>query len=84
VVRQALFKKLKPLEIPDCPFQPPGEEERTLGCRADGGEESGLPVGQAGAGGAEEFVEWTGEGHLRHSKFIALRDDKSARNVRRE
>ena len=30
-----------------------------------------------------EFLEWTGENHLRH-KFIALRDDKSARAVRRE
>jgi bifunctional non-homologous end joining protein LigD len=23
-----------------------------------------------------EFLEWTGENHLRHTKFIALRDDK--------
>ena len=30
-----------------------------------------------------EFVEWT-EGHLRHSKFMALRDDKKAKDVRRE
>jgi ATP-dependent DNA ligase len=26
-----------------------------------------------------EFLEWTGENHFRHTKFIALRDDKSAR-----
>ena len=31
-----------------------------------------------------EFVEWTPEGHLRHSKFIGLRGDKDARDVRRE
>ncbi len=31
-----------------------------------------------------EFLEWTGETHLRHTKFIALRDDKPAREVRRE
>jgi ATP dependent DNA ligase C terminal region len=31
-----------------------------------------------------EFLEWTGENHLRHTKFIALRDDKSAREVRRD
>jgi bifunctional non-homologous end joining protein LigD len=31
-----------------------------------------------------EFLEWTGEHHLRHTKFVALRDDKSAREVRRE
>ena len=31
-----------------------------------------------------EFVEWTGDNHLRHTKFIALREDKPARDVRRE
>ena len=31
-----------------------------------------------------KFLEWTGENHLRHTKFIALRDDKLARDVRRE
>ena len=31
-----------------------------------------------------EFLEWTGENHLRHTKFMALRDDKPAREVRRE
>jgi bifunctional non-homologous end joining protein LigD len=30
-----------------------------------------------------EFLEWTGDNHLRHSRFIALRDDKSAREVGR-
>ena len=34
--------------------------------------------------GQFEFVEWTGENHLRHSRFIALRDDKKAKDVRRE
>ena len=29
-----------------------------------------------------EFLEWTGENHLRHTKFIALREDKRAREVR--
>ncbi len=30
------------------------------------------------------FVEWTDAGHLRHAKFIAMRDDKPARDVVRE
>jgi bifunctional non-homologous end joining protein LigD len=30
-----------------------------------------------------EFLEWTGDNHLRHSRFIALRDDKTARDVGR-
>ena len=31
-----------------------------------------------------ESLERTGEHHLRHTKFIGLRDDKLARDVRRE
>ena len=34
--------------------------------------------------GQFEFVEWTGETHLRHTKFIALREDKKATDVKRE
>jgi ATP-dependent DNA ligase len=31
-----------------------------------------------------EFLEWTPENHLRHSKFIALREDKDADQIRRD
>ena len=31
-----------------------------------------------------EYAEWTEGNHLRHSKFIGLRDDKEAREVRKE
>jgi DNA ligase D-like protein (predicted ligase) len=31
-----------------------------------------------------EFTEWTPDGHLRHSKFVGLREDKEARDVARE
>jgi hypothetical protein len=31
-----------------------------------------------------EFTEWTPDGHLRHSSFLALRDDKDPRKVMRE
>jgi bifunctional non-homologous end joining protein LigD len=31
-----------------------------------------------------EFTEWTKANHLRHSKFIAMRDDKKPREVHRE
>jgi bifunctional non-homologous end joining protein LigD len=34
--------------------------------------------------GQFEFVEWTADNHLRHTKFVALRDDKRAQDVRRE
>jgi DNA ligase D-like protein (predicted ligase) len=31
-----------------------------------------------------EFTEWTPDGHLRHSRFVGLREDKAAREVVRE
>jgi len=31
-----------------------------------------------------EFTEWTPDGHLRHSKFVGLREDKEAGGVVRE
>jgi DNA ligase D-like protein (predicted ligase) len=31
-----------------------------------------------------EFLEWTGADHLRHTKFVALRDDKDPRKVVKE
>ena len=31
-----------------------------------------------------EFTEWTPDGHLTHSKFVGLRDDKDAKEVVRE
>jgi ATP dependent DNA ligase C terminal region len=31
-----------------------------------------------------EFTEWTPDGHLRHSKFVGLGDDKDPRQVVRE
>jgi ATP-dependent DNA ligase len=32
--------------------------------------------------GQFEFVEWTADGRLRHARFVALREDKNAREVR--
>ncbi len=34
--------------------------------------------------GQFEFVEWTLDGHLRHSRFVGMREDKVAGNVARE
>jgi len=33
---------------------------------------------------ADEFTEWTPDGHLRHSKFVGLGEDKEARDLVRE
>ena len=33
---------------------------------------------------AIEFTEWTSANHLRHPKFIGLRDDRDAKEIVRE
>lgn len=34
--------------------------------------------------GQFEFVEWTPDGHLRHSAFVGMREDKKPKEVKRE
>jgi DNA ligase D-like protein (predicted ligase) len=80
-----LFKKLKPLEIAECPFAnlPEGKSGRWgAGLTAAKMKECRWlkPVLVA----QFEFVMWTADSHLRHSRFMALRDDKKAKDVRRE
>jgi ATP-dependent DNA ligase len=31
-----------------------------------------------------DFLEWTGANHLRHAKFVALRDDKDPQKIVKE
>jgi ATP-dependent DNA ligase len=85
VVRAQLVKRFKRLETKECPFAnlPEAKSGRwgaglTKAKMVDCRWLKPVLVGQF------EFLEWTGENHLRHSKFIALREDKAARDVRRE
>jgi DNA ligase D-like protein (predicted ligase) len=84
-LRQQLFKKFRGLEIAECPFVNLPEarsgrwgqgltKEKMADCRWL----KPVLVGQF------EFVEWTADNHLRHTKFIAVRDDKRANEVTRE
>ena len=34
--------------------------------------------------GQFEFVEWTEDAHLRHSRFVGLREGKKPKDVKRE
>ncbi|HET9215917.1 MAG TPA: non-homologous end-joining DNA ligase [Terriglobia bacterium] len=81
----SLFKKFKSLEIAECPFVNLPEarsgrwgqgltKEKMNQCRWL----KPLLVGQF------EFLEWTADNHLRHSRFVALREDRNARDVVRE
>jgi ATP-dependent DNA ligase len=84
-LRLELLKKDEAAENQGMPIRKPaGEERRKMGRRPDRGEDEGLPVGESAAGSANRIVEWTGDNHLRHSKFIGLRDDKEAKDVKRE
>jgi DNA ligase D-like protein (predicted ligase) len=83
--RVELFKKLKPLEIKECPFTNLPEKKAgrwgaglTAAKMAECRWLKPVTVAQF------EFVEWTSDQHLRHSRFMALRDDKKAKDVRRE
>jgi DNA ligase D-like protein (predicted ligase) len=83
--RTELFKKIKPLEIKECPIA--NLPEKKAGRWGEGLTAAKMLecrwlrpqlVGQF------EFVQWTSDGHLRHSKFMGLREDEKARDVRRE
>jgi len=83
--RRGLFEKFRGLAIPECPFVNLPEakrgrwgqgltKEKIKDCRWL----RPVLVGQF------EFTEWTPDGHLRHSRFVGLRDDKRARDVAKE
>ena len=83
--REKLLKRFRPLEIARCPFAnlPEAKGGRWgQGLTAEKMKEcvwlKPVLVGQF------EFAEWTPDNHLRHSRFVALRDDKEAREVHRE
>lgn len=83
--RNQLFKKFARLEVPECPFA--NLPEARSGRWGQGLTKAKMAecrwlkptlVGQF------EFVEWTPDNHLRHSRFVALREDRTAQDVRRE
>jgi ATP-dependent DNA ligase len=84
-LRKQLLQKFRGLEIPDCPFA--NLPEKRAGQWGQGLTAIKMkdcrwlkPVLVA----QFEFLEWTPDNHLRHSRFVALRDDKNAASVRRE
>ena len=85
VTRAKLFHKLRRLEIDDCPFVNPPEPKSgrwgqglTKAKMAECQWLKPVLVGQF------EFLESTVDNHLRHSKFVGLREDKRAKEVVRE
>ena len=83
-LRQELMKRFQPLAVAACPFAnlPEAKSGRwgaglTAKKMVDCRWLKPVLVGQF------EFVEWTGEHHLRHSRFMGLRDDTDARRRER-
>src|SRR4051794_21511856 len=80
--RAQLFRKFKGLEISECPFAnlPEPKSGRwgqglTQAKMADCQWLTPVLVGQF------EFLEWTADNHLRHSKFVGLREGRAAKDV---
>src|SRR3954470_23081350 len=80
--RAQLFRTFKGLEIDECPFAnlPEPKSGRwgqglTKAKMADVQWLTPVLVGQF------EFLEWTADNHLRHSKFVGLREGRAARDV---
>jgi DNA ligase D-like protein (predicted ligase) len=85
VTRAQLFKRFKGLEMDECPFA--NLPEAKGGRWGQGLTKAKMTECQwlkPVLVGQFEFLEWTGDNHLRHSKFIALREDKNAKTVVRE
>ena len=83
LVRREVASKFKGLEIDTCPFANLPERKRTQWALTK--EEMKNCVWLKPELVAQvEFTEWTPDGHLRHSKFVGLREDKEAGAVVRE
>ena len=84
-IRQELFKRMRPLRSETCPFAnlpEPRGGRWGAGMTATKMKECRWLKPDLVA--QFEFVEWTADGHLRHTKFVALREDKRATEVKRE
>jgi bifunctional non-homologous end joining protein LigD len=69
-------------DMPLC--QPSRGQKRSLGRGAHCRENERMSVLKPLLVGRFEFVEWTPDGHLRHSRFMGLREDKKPLDLTRE
>jgi len=84
-LRAELMKRFKALEIRGCPFvNLPEKRSGRWGAGLTAAKMEECRWLRPVLVGQFEFVEWTEDGHLRHSRFVGLREDKLAKEVRRE
>ena len=85
IARQQLFKKFRGLAINECPFvNLPEAKSGRWGAGLTAAKMKDCRWLRPVLVAQIEFLEWTVDNHLRHTKFVALRDDKAAEQIRRE
>jgi DNA ligase D-like protein (predicted ligase) len=83
--RREVFAQIKGLKIAKCPFANlPEKSEGRWGQGLTAEKMKGCVWLKPKAVVRIDFAEWTGADKLRHTKFIALREDKDPRKVVRE
>jgi DNA ligase D-like protein (predicted ligase) len=83
--RKQIFAKLQPLLSPDCPFANLPETHKGrwgTGLTADDMKKCVWVRPDLVA--QIEYLEWTESDHLRHTKFVGLREDKNAPSITKE
>jgi ATP-dependent DNA ligase len=84
-LRADLMKKLGPLETPECPFANlPESKSGRWGAGLTAAKLNDCRWVQPTLVGRFEYVEWTPENHLRHSRFLGLREDAQSRSGLRQ
>ena len=84
-VRRELVGKLKSLQLNRCPFiDLPTEGSSRWGGGVSAEDMKEITWTKPELVAQIQFVEWTAENRLRHSKFLGMRRDKIAKDVRRE
>ena len=83
--REQLFRRFRGIELADCPFvNLPDAKKLSVGTSPAAEKMKECRWLKPQLVGQFEYVEWTPDDHLRYSRFIGLREDKNAREVRRE
>jgi DNA ligase D-like protein (predicted ligase) len=83
--RRQVFSKLKHLVTPECPFvNLPETKKSRFGEELNADKMKKAVWLKPEIVAQIEFLEWTDADHLRHSKFVGLRDDKDPRSVVKE
>jgi DNA ligase D-like protein (predicted ligase) len=84
-IRQSVAEKFRGLETDKCPFANlPEKYAGRWGQGLTAAKMKGCIWLTPNLVGQFEFVEWTPDKHLRHAKFVGLREDRNADQVRRE